>query len=46
MKFKFTLIVIAVVASVCLYLATQTIWRDDIQKMLDEYSEGLRSHAS
>ena len=46
MKFKFTLIGIALVASVGLYLATHTIWRDDIQKMLDEYSEGLRSHAS
>ena len=46
MKFKFTLIGIALVASVGLYLATHTICRDDIQKMLDEYSEGLRSHAS
>ncbi len=43
MKFKFTLIGIAVVASVGLYLATHTIWRDDIEKMLDDFSEGLRT---
>ena len=43
MKFKFTLIGIAVVASVGLDLATHTIWRDDIEKMLDDFSEGLRT---
>ena len=43
MKFKFTLIGIALVASVGLYLATHTIWRDDIEKMLDDFSEGLRA---
>ena len=43
MKFKLILVTVAVAASVGLYLATHTIWKEDIEKMLDEFSEGLRS---
>ena len=46
MKFKLFLVTVALVASVGLYVATHTIWKEDIEKMLDEFSEGLRSQAN